>query len=262
MARIRYIKPEFFTDEDIAELPFEARLLFQGLWCYADREGRLEDRPKFLKISILPYDNIDIEKLLDILANGKKKFIIRYTVNNNNYIQIVNFTKHQKPHNTEKDSEIPKYDNNNILSKTKIKTEIGMEKGTIKGMGSVPQASPKLNNGGIPVKKQIETKLIREFEEFYATYPKHKAKKEGLKAWLKVKPPLKECLEALKWQKVQEDWRKEGGKYIPLPASWIRGERWLDEKPKPQQSGGAAPVPGKYDGLEEVYENNPPEETQ
>jgi len=49
MARIRSLKPDFFKDEDLAVLPFEARLLFEGLWCYADKEGRLEDRPKYLK---------------------------------------------------------------------------------------------------------------------------------------------------------------------------------------------------------------------
>ena len=40
MARIRYLKPDFFKDEDIKELSFEARLFYQGLWVQADREGR------------------------------------------------------------------------------------------------------------------------------------------------------------------------------------------------------------------------------
>ena len=109
MPRIRYIKPEFFTDEDIAELSFEARLLFQGLWCYADKEGRLEDRPKFFKITILPYDAVNIDKLLNSLASGIKPFIIRYKNTIKSYIQLINFTKHQKPHHTEKDSIIPEY---------------------------------------------------------------------------------------------------------------------------------------------------------
>ena len=46
MARSRNIKPSFFMNEDIIELPYEARLLFIGLWTLADREGRLENRPK------------------------------------------------------------------------------------------------------------------------------------------------------------------------------------------------------------------------
>jgi len=43
--RIRTVKPEFFADDDVADLSLSARLLFVGLLLVADREGRLEDRP-------------------------------------------------------------------------------------------------------------------------------------------------------------------------------------------------------------------------
>lgn len=59
MARIRYLKPDFFKDEDLAEHPFWIRLLFQGLWNIADREGRLEDRIKRINVDVFPYDNVD-----------------------------------------------------------------------------------------------------------------------------------------------------------------------------------------------------------
>lgn len=109
------MKPDFFKDEDLATLPFEARLLFEGLWCYADRQGRLEDRPKYLKAEIFPYDNIDIENLLMMLASPKiegredKIFIRRYSVDGRKYIDIPEFLKHQSPHNTEKESLLPPF---------------------------------------------------------------------------------------------------------------------------------------------------------
>src|SRR3990172_1881248 len=116
MARIRYLKPEFFTDEDIGYLTVQGRLAYSGLWCHADREGRLEDRPRFLKTQIFPYDNVDMENILCKLAQPKQTghgepFILRYTVNGNKYIQIVKFLIHQKPHHTEKKSIIPPPDN-------------------------------------------------------------------------------------------------------------------------------------------------------
>ena len=61
MARARNIKPSFFTNEDLVELPFEDRLLFIGLWTLADREGRLEDRPKRIKMAVFPADNVDVD---------------------------------------------------------------------------------------------------------------------------------------------------------------------------------------------------------
>ena len=54
MARARNIKPAFFKNETLVELPVETRLLFIGLWTLADREGRLEDRPKRIKMEIYP----------------------------------------------------------------------------------------------------------------------------------------------------------------------------------------------------------------
>ena len=107
MSRIRTIKPDFFIDEDVAKLKPLTRILFTGLWCLADKAGRLEDRPQRIKIQILPYDNIDINSALDDLANAS--FIIRYTIEDQKLIQIRSFNKHQRPHHTEKESELPPY---------------------------------------------------------------------------------------------------------------------------------------------------------
>ncbi|MCE5336804.1 MAG: hypothetical protein LLG06_19680 [Desulfobacteraceae bacterium] len=113
MARIRGLKPDFFKDEDLAFLPFEARLFFEGLWCHADREGRLEDRPRYLKAEIFPYDDVDVEKLLYLLSNPNlpdrpnKVFIRRYQVDEKKYIDIPEFLKHQAPHRTERNSILP-----------------------------------------------------------------------------------------------------------------------------------------------------------
>jgi DnaD/phage-associated family protein len=92
-------------NDDLAKIDPLGRLLFIGLWTIADREGRLEDRPVRIKAETLPYDDCDVNQLLDDLA--KHGFIIRYKVNGTRYIQITNFTKHQNPHKNEKDSEIP-----------------------------------------------------------------------------------------------------------------------------------------------------------
>jgi hypothetical protein len=106
MARIRTLKPEFFKDEEIHGLPMEARLLFQGLWLLADREGRLEDRPRFIHAEIFPYDaNFDINSLLNLLA--EQNFVFRYEIKGKKFIEIKNFLKHLRPNSREPKSEIP-----------------------------------------------------------------------------------------------------------------------------------------------------------
>jgi hypothetical protein len=130
MPRIRDLKPSFFESEQIAQCSPLARLFFQGLWCYADREGRLEDRPMKLKGLILPYDNCngdellaELEKSLDPVTNDG--LIIRYQVGGRKYIEIPTFGKHQRVHPQEKESDLP-------ARKTRGKNTIKRDSVTIK----------------------------------------------------------------------------------------------------------------------------------
>ena len=222
MARIRSLKPDFFKDEDLAVLPFEARLLFEGLWCYADKEGRLEDRPKYLKAEIFPYDKIDIEKLLNLLSSPQiperpqKVFIRRYTVNCRNYIDIPEFLKHQSPHNTEKDSVLPPFNGVLTVNNTLINNDT--------------QSSGESDPISLSESKSL---LKNKFEIFYKSYPKKKAKIEAEKAFSKLNPDdtlLNAMLSAIDKAKKSEDWMKDKGRYIPYPATWINAKRWLDEE--------------------------------
>ena len=105
MPRSRNIKPAFFANENLADLPPETRLLFIGLWCLADKEGRLEDRPRRIGAFLFPYESHDVEGMIDDL--GGSDFLVRYEAGGVRYIQITNFTKHQSPHCKEQDSTIP-----------------------------------------------------------------------------------------------------------------------------------------------------------
>jgi hypothetical protein len=93
-------------NEDLAELDPLARLLFIYLWMLADREGRLEDRPKRIAAMALPYDrDADVDALLNQLAEAK--FILRYTAQDKACIQILTFIEHQRPHPNETPSDLP-----------------------------------------------------------------------------------------------------------------------------------------------------------
>jgi hypothetical protein len=70
MARLRTIKPEMYTNDDLARCSLAARYLFPGLWCYADRRGILEDRPLRLKANLYPFDDVDVNVLLQELHDA------------------------------------------------------------------------------------------------------------------------------------------------------------------------------------------------
>lgn len=106
MARSRNIKPSIMDNEELAELEPLARLLFIYLWMLADRDGRLEDRPKRIAAQALPYDrHADVGAMLDQLH--KAGFIVRYEAAGKACIQIAAFTKHQNPHVREAASTLP-----------------------------------------------------------------------------------------------------------------------------------------------------------
>ncbi len=104
MARARNIKPGMYKNEDLAECSIWARFIFPGLWMLADREGRLEDRPKRIKAELLAFDSQDVEPLLNELQ--ARKFLVRYRNPDGSFIQISKFEKHQTPHYSEKPSVI------------------------------------------------------------------------------------------------------------------------------------------------------------
>jgi hypothetical protein len=105
MARARNIKPGFCRNEDLAECSVWARLCFALLPMMADREGRLEDRPKRIKGDLFPFDSVEVEPLLAELEQSG--MIARYKVSGLGLIQVLGFRKHQNPHHREPESTLP-----------------------------------------------------------------------------------------------------------------------------------------------------------
>ena len=180
MARARNIKPAFFLNDDLVELSFEYRLLFIGLWTLADREGRLEDRPKRIKMGVFPADNVDVDAGLAELQ--KYGFIQRYEINGEKLVQILNFTKHQNPHHTEKGSELPDINGvypdyhvkQTVKKQSKTVTEPAVNESSTDNNGALTVKPPCLD-GENPADSLIPDSLIPEtLEEIGAAAPAEK----------------------------------------------------------------------------------------
>ncbi len=120
MSRIRTIKPDFFLDDGLAELPPLTRLLFIGLWTLADCKGRLEDRPKKIRAQLHPYDDGDTDAMLQALHDTR--FIQRYEVDGKRYLAIRTFEKHQRLTGKEAEAEsnipAPATENQQVIGET------------------------------------------------------------------------------------------------------------------------------------------------
>ena len=75
------------------------------------------------------------------------------------------------------------------------------------------------------------------FAEFWAAYPRKVGKHNAERAWAKLRPPLGEVLTALEVWRNSGDWRREGGRYIPHPATWLNRGGWEDEVPDVGRNG-------------------------
>ncbi|MDR1630056.1 MAG: hypothetical protein LBS36_07590 [Oscillospiraceae bacterium] len=264
--RTRSIKPSFFNNEILGDLPSLTRLLFIGLWCMADREGRLEDRPKRIKKELLGYDDLnaeDVNGMLQELHNNG--FIVRYNMQNKNYIQIVKFSKHQNPHIREKDSEIPpplvNYKDEACVTGDACTVLIpdNNEKSTEEAPlvpdyllpttdHCIPTPSDTHVHEGTPESSNAkkETKQKR-FDLFWMAYPKKVGKKEALKAWDKAKVDsalFDKIMTAIGRARATEQWRRDGGRWIPNPSTWLNQGRWDDEYEEVNPDGN----PKKPDG--------------
>jgi hypothetical protein len=186
MGRIRNIKPTFFKDDDLAEFDFYIRYAYAGLWVYADKAGRLEDNKRLLKAEIFPYDDIDMEEILTLLAMEKKSkhlpFILRYKYGRRGFIQIVNWN-HQRPHSTEKESLLPP-PTEEVLNKYNLKIELYIINSDIEYINNKYGIDIKHNSIGslskansyITVSPQL---LQARLEEFWSIYPKRNGRKAG-----------------------------------------------------------------------------------
>ena len=109
MARKRLISPEFFMHaglfdaEEASGLPL--RLAFAGIWCQTDRRGVFRWRPRELKLAVLPYDDVDFERVLAALADHD--FVRPYSVDGRRYGFIPSFERWQTFHRNERQSDDP-----------------------------------------------------------------------------------------------------------------------------------------------------------
>ena len=210
MARIRTIKPEFFTSADIVSLTPLARLFHVSLWCEADREARLGWNTKTFKMRYLPADNCDIQSLADELIEAN--LIILYEVDGKEYAEIPSFKNHQVINNRESESIIP--------SRVKVACKRVQAEGRKEGKEGKEGASnyltsinPKILSDYLKVRK---SKKAGEFTETAFNGILNEAKKAGLT----IDEALAYCCKR-SWVGFEFSWYKKDNE--PEPKKTIKG---------------------------------------
>jgi len=234
--RARNIKPSFFKNPDLGECSPEARLGFIGLWCMADREGRVLDRAKLVKAELFPYDSIDTEAILCELAECG--LIKRYEAKGQKIIWIVNFAKHQSPHFKEKPSDLPAFCESLVQAPTQVgaSTDLGRCQHPLNPDSGylnpdcgilIPDTTAK-DRGGVSSQKPSRV-VVTGFDQWYSSYPKKVGKDAAAKAYAKAIKSIEPSeLLAASIPRLSE-LAKRDPQFIPHPATWLNSGGWQDD---------------------------------
>lgn len=97
MARIRTIKPEFFTSATVARLSYRARLTWQGIWTQVDDGGRMRYDPRVLAGAIWPQE--DEVTWREVTSDVDELLVAGVVVTygpEGEYLAVTNWHEHQR----------------------------------------------------------------------------------------------------------------------------------------------------------------------
>lgn len=222
------------VSEQVSNLPLEAQLFYTWAIPHADDVGLLPYSVKTLKATVIPLLDVSldrVEQIVNELVNARLWAIYEY--GGMTFYQILNFTKYQ----TLKKDRQPQ----TILPIIYFKNQR-------KSWEFIESLGFHLEDDGIQMdtevkrseEKRREVTQVKEgaesFETFWEKYPRKVAKQAARAAWSRLQPSeqlLSEILAGVeKWAKSQQ-WTKDGGQFIPHPATFLNGRRWEDDVPKP-----------------------------
>lgn len=261
MARIRSIKPDFFTSEKIAALPLSARLTFIGLWTHADDNGVAVDNVRLITAAIWPLEDNPLEALTrtsgDLQRLSEAGLIVRYEGDGRALLFITGWDEHQKvshpgkprfprPSPEEIEASIA-----NAYTMTCEEAETPETHGSVSG--DSPEAHEKVhetlvpeqgagsreqgNNPPTPPRGTRGSRRVGDddpgFTRFWETYPRKVGKGHAKKAWakaLKDGADPEEIIAGAERFRLDPT-RSRDPQYIAHPSTWLNGERWKDQPP-------------------------------
>lgn len=262
----RLIREGFLDSEPINRLSDPAECLYHRLLLAADDAGRMDGRPDILRARLYPLDSSRrtqdvVRHLRECESNG---LVMEYQWDGKPFLQV---SRWQRPGNSQY-SKFPWSDGSFKIEWVQRETRDGAKEFASTSL-SDPIATPSAPHqdpiegdlvyfsgdgdgdvhedgsarNGQPPRSSAET----EFEIFYKAYPKKIAKLKAWKSWKAQKPDLERCLAAIEQAKQSEQWRKDGGQFIPHPATWLNQGRWDDatkvELGRRQRRPDFVPVP-------------------
>ena len=250
----RIIKESICTSEELANISPEAEVLFYRLIVKADDFGLFHGNPKIIIGSCFPLTcpkESKVQAWIEELCRAG--LIATYTGDDGKkYLKLLSWDKHQQRRATKSKFPLPTSFDSNCYQSNSHDSEITCNQMS----ANVPVNVNENENVNEERKTRTSAngaQVADGFNRFWSAYPKRVGKKDAIKAWWQIKPDeamVQAIIEGVERWKASEQWNKDGGQFIPYPATFLRQERWNDEvqsiAPKQQ-----APAEKNYDDDED-----------
>lgn len=197
-------------DTDIfLEMPLSAQALYFHMGMRADDEGFIGNPKKIMRMVGAREDDLSILLAKGMLILYENGICVVSHWNIHNYIQKDRFTP-------------------TIYQQEKQFLLLEENKSYQKCIQPVHKLETQVREG--KVREEIEI----EFDQWWAEYPKKKTKKKARELYVKLYtagklPDLLTHIQLIRSWKKSQEWKKDGGQFIPYPTTWLNGERWEDE---------------------------------
>ncbi|MDO8431334.1 MAG: hypothetical protein Q7S58_02885 [Candidatus Binatus sp.] len=222
----RYLRDSILASRTLADLSDFAERLFFRLLVVADDFGRFNSDPSIVRSVCFPLltDAIKctrIEKALDeLIRSGIARF---YLADSKVIGELINFTKFQQPR--AKKSKFPEPASGFVQTFANVREQLHANVSQ-KQHGRAATDRYRDRDRGSDLRSDPDP-IGEQFEQFYSAYPRRQAKREAEVAWRKLNPG--EQLREQILDDIRQRYAATEPKFIPLPATYLRGARWTDE---------------------------------
>lgn len=226
MAERRMFAKTIIDSDAFLDMPMSARLLYYDLGMRADDDGFINSPKKIMRMIGASNDDVNILIARKFVIPFDSGVVVIKHWRINNYLRNDRYTE-TKYLEEKSNLEVDKNGSYTAKNNTGIPT---VSTGKVRlGKDSIGKDINTIScneNSGIEVLDQKEMW----FESFWEIYPKHQDKKKAKQKFLKLctnEKEYKAIMDGLR--NVLPVWAKKDTKYIPMPTTWLNGERWNDE---------------------------------
>lgn len=224
----------FYTSDFIsgtAFMNFKQRGMYITLLCLQHQQGHLREEDmielcggrddKVFAKFVIDEEGLYYNERMEKEAQRRKTFTESRLKNLQSTLPLPHMERHMGDHmGDHMENENINISEDLIVLSNNISTNLGDEP---QSASNAPQ-----NEGQAPRLAPLEER----FSRFWEAYPRKRAKDDAKRRWMSLKPSealLKVMLAAIEEQKNSAEWKKEGGKFIPYPATWLNRGQWNDE---------------------------------